>query len=271
MSARSHPAPPPAAPAAAAAAGALAGQQVPAPAEPTVSRDVVLSCVGICVSFGRTRVLQDATLTVHRGTAHALIGPNGAGKTTLANVITGHVPAHAGQVLLDGQPLTGAPWRRARRGVGRKFQQPRVFPRLTGAQQLELASPGSGLAARSADPDGPDARRLAEVATVDGGELSHGLRQWLELQMVLAQRPSLVVLDEPTAGLTAADRDQLAATIRGRAGDSSFLIVEHDLDFVAGIADAVSFMTAGRVAITGRYDDVRADPLVRETYLGSYA
>src|SRR5262249_11465406 len=144
-------------------------------------------------AFGETVVLQDVSLDVEPGEVHVLIGPNGAGKTTLANVITGHVRARAGTVRLDGEPLTGPPHARARRGLGRKFQIPRVFPRLTAREQLELAAPGADLGDLEA--------QLTELGDTPGAELSHGWRQWLELQMVLRQQPSVIVLDEPTAGL----------------------------------------------------------------------
>jgi urea transport system ATP-binding protein len=257
----SAPSPPP--------GGTDAARTVSAPAPGDQSADpvageVALHCRSVCVSFGGLTVLDHAELTARRGHVHALIGPNGAGKTTLANVITGHVRAAAGEVMLNGQPLRGAPWQRARRGVGRKFQVPRVFPRLTGRQNLELAGPGAQL-----DAGG---EHLAGIADVSGHALSHGLRQWLELQMVLAQRPRLIVLDEPTAGLSRGDRRMLAEAILGRRDRvATFLVVEHDLDFIEKIADRVSFMAAGRVEVSGTFDDVRKARQVRETYLGSYA
>jgi urea transport system ATP-binding protein len=228
------------------------------------TREVILRCAGIAVAFDGVKALDGADLEVRRGDVHALIGPNGAGKTTLANVITGHVLADVGEVRFHGEVLRGAPWRRAARGVGRKFQVPRVFPRLTGRQNLEIAN------ARATFGD-LDPGRLAEVANRTGASLGHGLRQWLELQMVLAQKPSLVVLDEPTAGLSGGDRRWLADAITTRTGVSTFLVVEHDLDFVASIADRVSFMMAGRVVLTGTFAEVRHAEIVRATYLGTYA
>ncbi len=221
-----------------------------------------LTCEGIAVSFGPTVVLDDVSLDLRAGEVHVLIGPNGAGKTTLANVISGHVPAQAGTVTLDGRPLSGRPYARARRGLGRKFQIPRVFPRLTVREQLELAAPHADL--------GPLATQLAEIGDVPGEELSHGWKQWAELQMVLLQRPSVIVLDEPTAGMPRSERGRLAEELEAVA-HGTFLVVEHDLDFVARIADRVSFMHNGRVLRTGTFDEVTDDPVVRSAYLGTSA
>jgi len=221
-----------------------------------------LTCADISVAFGPTVVLDDVGLDLRAGEVHVLIGPNGAGKTTLANVITGHVAARAGSVVLNGRPLSGRPSARARRGLGRKFQIPRVFPRLTVREQLELAAPRADLAALQA--------QLDEVGDVPGEELSHGWRQWVELQMVLLQQPSVIVLDEPTAGMPRSERGRLAETLEA-VTHGTFLVVEHDLDFVARIADRVSFMHNGRVVRTGSFDEVTDDPVVRSAYLGTSA
>jgi ABC-type uncharacterized transport system ATPase subunit len=221
-----------------------------------------LACSGVSVAFGPTVVLEDVSLDLRAGEVHVLIGPNGAGKTTLANVISGHVVARAGIVVLDGQQLTGPPHGRARRGLGRKFQIPRVFPRLTVREQLELAAPRADLSALGA--------QLDEVGDVTGEQLSHGWKQWVELQMVLLQRPSVIVLDEPTAGMPRSDRGRLAEELEA-VDHGTFLVVEHDLDFVARIADRVSFMHNGRVVRTGTFDEVTDDPVVRSAYLGTGA
>jgi ABC-type uncharacterized transport system ATPase subunit len=219
-----------------------------------------LICQNVSAAFASTVVLEDVSLELHRGEVHVLIGPNGAGKTTLANVISGHVSANGGTVTLDGAPLSGPPHRRARRGLGRKFQIPRVFPRLTAREQLALAAPGADLSHLQSE--------LAELGCTPGADLSHGWRQWLELQMVLLQRPSVIVLDEPTAGLPRSERARLADAIDA-VPYGTFLLVEHDLDFVARIADRVSFMHNGRLLRTGSFDELAADPVVRSAYLGA--
>jgi ABC-type uncharacterized transport system ATPase subunit len=204
-------------------------------------------------------VLEDLSLELHRGEVHVLIGPNGAGKTTLANVISGHVSAQAGTVTLNGAPLSGPPHKRARLGLGRKFQIPRVFPRLTAREQLKLAAPGADLSHLHA--------QLTELGSTPGAELSHGWRQWLELQMVLLQEPSVIVLDEPTSGLPRSERAKLADAIDA-VPYGTFLLVEHDLDFVARISDRVSFMHNGRLLRTGSFQELSHDAVVQSAYLG---
>lgn len=213
----------------------------------------LMECRDIHVRFGAFAALSGVSLDVQQGEVHVLVGPNGAGKTTLANVVTGHTPQHAGSVLFDGVALTGAPWRRARRGIGRKFQVPRVFPRLDRAGNLTVAG-GAGVS-------GGDG--------IWAGHLSHGEKQRLELELVVRRSPRLIVLDEPTAGMPPADRRALAEQIMGRTGDVSYLVVEHDLDFVRSIATRVSFLMGGRLVLTGGYDEVRADPRVISAYIGA--
>jgi len=221
---------------------------------------MLLRCNNLDVAFGDVRVLDDVSLDLRAGEVHFLIGPNGAGKTTLANVITGHVSSTAGTVEYRGRPLGGSPWRRARLGIARKFQVPRVFPRLDARQNIELADRRF-----EANGIGP---QLEQLGPTPAERLGHGWRQWLELQMVLAGGPRLAVLDEPTAGMTREDRALLAKRLRAHAGGTTFLVVEHDLDFVAEAADRVSFLHEGRLLLTGTFTEIEADPVVRATYLG---
>jgi ABC-type uncharacterized transport system ATPase subunit len=217
----------------------------------------------IVVELHGTKILRGASLAVREGEIHVLIGPNGAGKTTLANVMTGHVRPVSGTVELRGQVLSGPPWRRTQLGVGRKFQVPRVFPRLTVAQNLLVAG-----ADRAAADSGVDTARLDSVRTVKGESLSHGWRQWLETEMVLSRDPSIVVLDEPTAGMPKSERTELAQMIKDKPSEITYLIVEHDMDFVAAAADHVSFMHDGQVLASGTFAEISAHPVVREVYLG---
>lgn len=227
----------------------------------------LLACEQIGVTFGSSVILTDINFSVRRGAIHALIGPNGAGKTTLANVVSGHLRKHTGHVRFEGSALKGAPWQRARRGVGRKFQVPRVFPRASAMQNLKIATRRLG----AVDPDA--AAWCETLGDGPAATLSHGSRQRLEWELVVAESPRLVVLDEPTAGLAHSERDLLAEQIRlhrDRFG-TTFLIVEHDLEFIAAISDLVSYLEAGRLLLTDRYEVVRQDVRVRTTYLGLYA
>jgi ABC-type branched-subunit amino acid transport system ATPase component len=219
-----------------------------------------LRASGIVVDLDGARILREASLEVAAGEIHALIGPNGAGKTTLANVLTGHVVPLAGTVELDGAPLTGPTWSRIRKGVGRKFQIPRVFPRASAEENLNLASP-------QADAEGSELD-ISEIRYVRGDALSHGWRQRLEMLMVAAQAPRIAVLDEPTAGMTRSERSELAELILAHRGRVTYLIVEHDMDFVQRIADRVSFMHEGQVMATGTFAEIEANPTVRQIYLG---
>ena len=226
--------------------------------------NVILAARGIEVAIDGTSILVGVDLAVRRGEVHVLIGPNGAGKTTFANAITGHVPITGGQITLNGEALQGSVSRRAGQGIGRKFQVPRVLERLTVAENMEVAMArrvGDGAAAAAAmDVGDPNA---------SASSLAHGARQRLEMKMVLGQGPAVAVLDEPTAGMTRSERAELGQIIRGHAGSQTFLIVEHDMDFVEQVADRVSFMNEGSVLVSGTFAEIAGHPVVREAYLGS--
>ena len=232
-----------------------------------VDGDAVLSCRAVSVKLDGVQILHNVSLDVLRGEVHVLIGPNGAGKTTLANAITGHVPISEGEVLLNGRPVTGPTWRRARRGLGRKFQVPRIFTRLTAGENLAVAD-----ARQRPDDDGigdlGQEIGVQEILDTPAEALSHGWRQRLEMRMVLDQRPVAGVLDEPTAGMAKSERGELARIIKEHRGHLTYLIVEHDMDFVEAVADRVSFMHEGRVSTSGTFEEIQAHPVVREIYLG---
>ncbi len=231
--------------------------------EATEEGEVILNATGVEVVLGGAQILRGVDLTVRRGEVHVLIGPNGAGKTTFANAVTGHVPISAGSITLRGQELRGSVPKRARQGIGRKFQVPRVFERLTVGENLIIAetrSRATGLATGS-EIDVGDASQEASV-------LAHGVRQRLEMKMVLSRDPEIAVLDEPTAGMTRSERTELGGIVRRHSGSQSFLIVEHDMDFVEQVADRVSFMYDGEVIATGTFAEIAANRIVRESYLG---
>ena len=228
-------------------------------------RPCLLRVTDIYVNFNEAKILKGASLTVEEGEVHVLIGPNGAGKTTLANVLTGHVRPISGRVELRGQPLTGVAWRRARRGVGRKFQVPRVFARLSAQENLDVASARRLEGAEKTLGDDID---IGEIRDTPAETLGHGWRQRLEMKMVLQHGPAVGVLDEPTAGMPKSERVELARIVKQHRGEMTYLIVEHDMDFVEAVADRVSFMHDGRVIASGSFDEIRAHPTVREIYLG---
>lgn len=260
---------------------ALTAETAPTPATGTSltaathgsAPETVLRATDVQVAFGPVVVLPGASLEVRRGEVHLLIGPNGAGKTTFANAVTGHAPMSGGTIELAGQPLHGSIDQRARLGIGRKFQVPRVFARLNAADNVMVAERRMRRTSRTSGTFGASASGDVDLLegidpVQDVGTLSHGQRQRLELQMALSQGPALAVLDEPTAGMTRTERDELAALIRSSAGRQTFLIVEHDMDFVEAVADRVSFLRDGVVVVTGTFAEIAAHPEVRAAYLG---
>jgi len=237
---------------------------------------------GLNVSFGGFAAITNLTLDIRYGQTRALIGPNGAGKTTLMDVITGKTRPTSGEVFLDKTRdlarLDEAAI--ARLGIGRKFQQPSVFEALPVAQNIELAvRKGQGWSAMLRSRlDGSQRARVDEVLQIIGladvrtriaGTLSHGQKQWLEIGMLLAAEPRVLLLDEPVAGMTDEETERTAELISGLAApDRAIVVVEHDMDFVARIADLVSVLHEGQLLGEGPMDQVRKDPRVIRVYLG---
>jgi ABC-type uncharacterized transport system ATPase subunit len=241
--------------------------------------DALLSVRAVTREFGGVRALDGVSLEVSPGEQVCVIGPNGCGKTTLFNVITAQLPPSSGEVALNGRPLVGlAPHHVARLGVARKFQVPSVFEDLTVQENLEVACFGLPPSTSSSSSP-PDLLvllqqiQLADRAQMPAGRLPHGARQWLEIGMLLAQAPRLLLLDEPTAGMTGAETLATAALVRRLAEQSgtAVVVVEHDMRFVQALGARVVVMLAGRVVADGLFDEVRRLPQVREAYLGAHA
>jgi ABC-type uncharacterized transport system ATPase subunit len=239
----------------------------------------LLSVRAVTREFGGVRALDGVSLEVAPGEQVCVIGPNGCGKTTLFNVITAQLPPSSGEVALNGRPLVGlAPHHVARLGVARKFQVPSVFEDLTVQENLEVACFGLPPSTSSSSSP-PDLLvllqqiQLADRAQMLAGRLPHGARQWLEIGMLLAQAPRLLLLDEPTAGMTGAETLATAALVRRLAEQSgtAVVVVEHDMRFVQALGARVVVMLAGRVVADGLFDEVRRLPQVREAYLGAHA
>ncbi|MGU3468850.1 ATP-binding cassette domain-containing protein [Methylobacterium sp. C33D] len=227
----------------------------------------------LTVAFGRFTALDHVSLAVDPGEVRAVIGPNGAGKTTLLDVISGVTKPVSGRVMLgDDIDLTKRSEAEiARAGVRRKFQKPSVFPALTVRENLEI---GCGPALRPRDRPARIATVLGEIALapradVPAGSLAHGEKQWLEIGMVLAAEPALLLLDEPVAGLSDSETAQTAALIRGlRRPDRAILVIEHDIAFVEAIADRVTVLHEGRTLYEGSMQGAREDARVIEVFLG---
>ena len=220
--------------------------------------------------FGGVRAVDGVSLSLDEGELGALVGPNGCGKTTLFDLITGALRPDAGRITFAGRDITGwAAHRIAADGIGRKFQVPTVFDDLSVLDNLSLgqwASRGGGAPSRAdLDRIGLSAHRATRAR-----ELSHGQRQWLEIGMVLATHPRLLLLDEPTAGMTASETAATVDLIRAvaAAGDVAVLAIEHDIGFLERLACPVTVMARGRILRRGSFADIRADPGVQALYFG---
>jgi ABC-type branched-subunit amino acid transport system ATPase component len=239
----------------------------------------MLRASGIVRRFGPVVALDGAGLELDAGEIHGLIGPNGSGKTTLLHVIAGRILPDAGEVVLDGRPITrDRPSDRARKGLSIKFQLPRIYADQSVEENvllaLQVTTPLPLLTlgrTRSRLRDAID-RALGDVglAHVRGrlaGELSHGEQQWLEIAMALSTDPKVLLLDEPTGGMSGEERARTGALIRTAAERCGVVIVEHDLDFIRGLCDRITVLHAGRHVATGTPAEIEADPAVAEVYL----
>jgi len=230
----------------------------------------VLSVKGIAKAFDGIQAVAGVSFDVHAGELVALIGPNGAGKTTCFNVVNGQLTPDAGTVALDDAPITGLPSRAiARRGVGRTFQVAATFASMTVRENVVVA-----LSALGRDPAAADALLArvgaAELASAHTATLAYGDAKRVELALAIAGQPRLLLMDEPTAGMSARDRSTPMRLARALADDDriAVLFTEHDMDVVFGFADRVIVLDRGEIIAQGAPDAIRADPRVQEVYLG---
>ena len=241
----------------------------------------LLQARGLSRRFGGLVAVADVSLELQPGRAHAVIGPNGAGKSTLINLLSGAIQPDEGTILLNGADVTLMPdWRRARAGIGRSFQRTNLFPAMTVLENVRLAAQsivhGRRLF-RAVDEDPAtlshafaalDRVGLAAVATDLAGTLSHGQRRLLEIALVLATGPLVLLLDEPLAGLGPEETAPVVALLQALAVNHAMLLVEHDMDVVFAVADAVTVMVDGRVLESGTQAEIRRSAAVRDAYLG---
>jgi ABC-type branched-subunit amino acid transport system ATPase component len=237
---------------------------------------------GIDKVYGGIKALNGCSLSFAEGAVNGLIGPNGSGKTTLFNIMTGYERADRGAVRLRGQDITNAtPDKIFRMGVGRSFQLTRIFPRLSVIENVHVASQRRGLAAqlhrwtshdeRQTARDVLDFVGLAHLVHEPAGSLSYGQQKLLEFAFGIVARPELMLLDEPASGVNPALLRHLAGRIRALNDEGvTFVIVEHDMEFVMGLADNVVVMHQGGRLASGQPAQVRANPDVLEAYLGGH-
>jgi branched-chain amino acid transport system ATP-binding protein len=232
--------------------------------------------------FGSLVVTDNVTLDFAAGEMHAIIGPNGAGKTTLINQISGLIAPDSGSIVLAGADVTAAaPDMRALRGLSRSFQITSILPGFSVLENVALAvqaRTGSSLrffgrAAEEAALNTPALAALEQTGIADraklrAGELSHGEKRALELAIALAMQPTLLLLDEPMAGMGREEAERQVELLNRLKGRLTMILVEHDMPAVFALADRISVLIRGRVLTTGQPDDVRADPQVVAAYLG---
>jgi ABC-type branched-subunit amino acid transport system ATPase component len=242
----------------------------------------ILRTEGIAKKFGSLEVARDISLALPVGARHALIGPNGAGKTTLINLITGRLKPDAGRITLAGEDVTGMPAaERVSRGLTRTFQINTLFPGLTPIESVLLAvceRKGEAgqfwrrLTAHSAAVDEAFAilgqLRLDDVATRETRHLAYGQQRLLEIALALATRPKVLLLDEPAAGVPKDESAALFAVIAALPADMAVLFIEHDMNLVFKFASRITVLVSGAVLVEAEPEVIRADPRVREVYLG---
>ena len=231
---------------------------------------VLLRTEGVHKSYGGVRALDTCTIEVDEGTVTGLIGPNGSGKTTLFNVITGYAKADAGEVYLADRRITNlAPDKVFALGIGRTFQLTRIFPSLTVMENMLVASQHHRAGARKRAIEQLEFVGIAGYHAAPAGTLSYGQRKLLELAYVLVADPAIILLDEPAGGVNLSLVNHIVTRIRElNAAGKTFLIVEHNMEFVMGLCHQVTVLDSGTVVAAGPPDIVRTDRRVLDAYLG---
>lgn len=239
----------------------------------------ILETQGLTVEFNGFKAVSDLNFRLDKGELRVILGPNGAGKTTFMDLISGKTKPTGGRVILRGQDITGMkPYEISRLGVGRKFQGPNVFDNMTVYENIEVGVKGYHQVFRALfyrksqeirdQIDNILAKiHLQEKAYHEAANLSHGERQWLEIGMLLAQDPELIILDEPTAGMTAEETYKTGVLIQTLFKDHSIIVVEHDMSFVRQIAKKVTVLHQGRLLAEGTLPEIERNTEVQEVYL----
>jgi len=240
---------------------------------------------GVQKSFGNTSVIRDVNLTVLKGERHALIGPNGAGKSTLFNLISGYMMPTAGSILLKDEIVSGLPpYQISRRGLSRSFQVSNVFSNMSVWENIRCAllwATGHRYSFWKNIDNLPEVReRTAQLLQeinlisrrdVPAGLLAYAEQRTLEIGVTIAGGADVILLDEPTAGMSHAETERAVALIRRLTEGRTLLIVEHDMSVVFGLADRISVLVYGRIIASGTPEKIRGNPKVKEAYLGEEA
>lgn len=244
--------------------------------------DEIIRVVDATVSFDGFKAIDNFSFSMKHGELRVVIGPNGAGKTTLCDLITGKVKPSVGKVIFKDRDITDLPeYKIARLGIGRKFQTPRVFLNLSVFENIELSYNQDKNVLKTLFSSRTSQERekiysvleicgLVDVADAPAGILSHGQKQWLEIGMMVAQDPDLLLLDECVAGMTDKETEATGELIEVLAKNHAILVIEHDMIFVRQIARTVTVMHRGMTLCEGNFEDVQNDSQVIEVYLGSH-
>lgn len=235
------------------------------------SLEPIIETRSLVKNFGGVCATDMVDFTLASGELRCLIGPNGAGKSTFFKLLTGQIAPTSGKIIFDGEDVTGlSSFEMARRGIGIKNQKPDVFDGLSARENIWLA------AQFDADKSEADRRvdrvierlRLGEFVHRLVGELAHGQRQWVEIGMVMARNPRLILLDEPSAGMDQEERIRTAELLKELNSSTTIVVVEHDMQFIKRIADVVTVFHRGKILREAHVDMVLKDPEVRNVYLG---
>ncbi len=230
--------------------------------------------------YGGLAAVADVSLRVDKGEIRCLVGPNGAGKTTLFNILAGSTKPSSGRIRLLGHDVTGlSPRHMSRLGVARKYQSPSVFDEFTVRDNILIALDGKRAMRQLLRHDPQTDDHIETLATelglvdqlrIEAGHLSHGQRQWLEIGMMLANNPQLLLLDEPTAGMTREETVSTEALLRrvSRTRQLTTIVIEHDIAFVRALGDRITVLHKGRVLVEGSAEEIEGDLEVRRVFLG---
>jgi urea transport system ATP-binding protein len=244
------------------------------------STDFLLALESVSVSFDGFKAVNDLNLYVDKNELRVIIGPNGAGKTTVLDLICGRTKLSSGSIKFKDQEITGLKEHEiVRRGIGRKFQTPSIYEDLTVFENLEISVPrGRNVAGalfwKRTGEVIDQVREVAAMIFLDqhldrlAETLSHGQKQWLEIGMLLMQDPELLMLDEPVAGMSVSERTRTAELLERVSKGRSVIVIEHDMKFVASIADRVTVLHQGKVLAEGSMATIQDNPQVKEVYLG---
>ncbi len=240
----------------------------------------LLKIEDLSVSFSGFHAVSNVDVDVESGKVHVIIGPNGAGKSTLMDLITGKTKPTGGKILFEGKNIAGheAGVIASKYKIGRKFQGPNVFDNMTVYENIEIALEGYNSiwkaltyhrtkAIKEKIESILETIQLSEQRDMMATELSHGQRQWLEIGMVMAQSPKLIILDEPAAGMTDVETYKTGKLVRELVKKHTLIVIEHDMEFVEQIADFVTVLHQGKVLAEGTFEEVRTNPEVISVYL----